>query len=193
MNFNPYEAPGEHESFSVAEDVFALPHDIVLRGTMPVGDVLHTQLLLLSRRWGYALVCLAMYVGFVIACGMFSPSESLFSNTFAVLGLIVMPAILPFTLLMVYLRLLGDSKKKIGIFAETETLLTNDGINSRTDPDKTEIPWPAFGSFVASQRVILLFVRGSNNHLIVSRKKLAKPSDWPLLLEFLESRFPRNA
>ncbi len=190
MPDNPYQTPSDATTGDASE-THRLSREIRLSGSMPLGDVLHTQLLILSRRWLYAVLCLAMYVGFVLACGLFNPSESLFGNTFATLGLVVMPAILPFTLLMVYLRLRRDSRQQIGIFAITETILSADGIHSRTNSKTANIPWASFSSFMASSRVILLFLQDSNNHLIVSRHKLTNPEDWAFLLEFLHSRFPK--
>ena len=189
MTQNPYQAPSEvRQSPRPSEPT--LSRDILLKGSMPVRDVLHTQLLVLSRRWVYALLCFAMYIGFVFACAMLNDSGSLFGSTFTVLGLMVMPAVLPFTLLMVYLRMLRDAKHQTGIFAVTETTLSQDGIQSKTNNKQARIPWNSFRSFLPSSRVILLFLRGSNNHLIVSRAKLENPEDWPLLLEFLHDRFP---
>lgn len=188
---NPYQTPNDATT-SDAATTLPLNREIRLSGSMPLSDVLHTQLLILSRRWLYAVLCLAMYVGFVLACGMLNPSESLFGNTFATLGLVVMPAILPFTLLMVYLRLRRDCRQQIGIFAITETILAADGIHSRTISKTANIPWDSFSSFIASSRVVLLFLRDSNNHLIVSRHKLSNPEDWAYLLEFLHSRFPTH-
>ena len=187
---NPYESPATARSGE--SPTTELPREIVLEGSMPVNDVLHTQILVLSCRWVYAVLCLVMYVGFVFACAMLNPGGSLFGSTFTVLGLLVMPAILPFTLLMVYLRLLRDSKNRVGIFAVTSTVLAADGIHSRSDQATGTIPWTSFGGFLASSRVVLLFLKDSNNHLIVSRNKLAEPKDWPVLLEFLHARFPRH-
>lgn len=189
MAQNPYQSPNEaHRSQSA--NAGELRRDITLRGSMPVRDVLHTQLLILSRRWHYALFCLCMYVVFVVALGMLDPAESIFGNTFTVLGLIVMPAILPFTLLMVYLRLSGDARRQVGVFAFTETNLSTEGIESTLNGESVSIPWSSFNSFMHSQRVVLLFLRESNNHLIVSRAKLTEPDDWSQFLEFLHDRFP---
>lgn len=159
---------------------------------MPIRDVLHTQMLILSRRWIYATIVFALYVGFVVACSFLSPAGSLFGSTFMVLGLVVMPAILPFTLFMVYIRLIRDSKRQIGIFAKTETILSADGIRARVNEDNATIPWSTFHSFVCSQRVVLLFLKNTGNHLIISRAKLASREDWGLLLDFLHARFPKR-
>ena len=187
---NPYQSPSTSRTGESGE--YTLSREIVLQGSMPVKDVLHTQLLVLSRRWIYAVLCLSMYIGFVFACAMFNPGGSLFGSTFTVLGLLVMPAILPFTLLMVYLRLLRDARNRVGIFAVTRTELSNAGIDSQSELNHASIPWTAFGGFMASSRVVLLFLKDSNDHLIVSRNKLAEPTDWPVLLEFLQARFPRH-
>lgn len=185
---NPYQSPSDSTEVPVSSRR-PLIRDIVLQGSMPVRDVWHTQILILSRRWHYALICFVMYVSFVLLLSMLDSSESLFGSTIAVLGLMLMPAILPFTLLMVYLRLTSDAKRKVGVFAVTKTLLTNDGIQSSVNEEDVSIPWSSFSSFTHSKRVALLFLRESNDHLIVSRAKLSNPEDWTMLIEFLNDRF----
>ena len=159
---------------------------------MPIRDVLHTQMLILAKRWVYAALCLGLYVAFVIALGTLNPSGGVFGSTFMVLGLIVMPAILPFTLLMVYLRLLRDSQKETGIFARTRTVFGSEGIQSSVNNEEASIPWSTFNGFLCSQRVALLFLKGSSNHLIISRTKLVNAEDWHVLLDFLHQRFPKH-
>lgn len=189
---NPYQSPPDPQpNYAPSEDA-RLSQEIVLEGSMPIRDVLHTQILILSKRWIYAVLCLGLYVAFVVALGTLNPSGGLFGSTFMVLGLIVMPAILPFTLLMVYLRLLKDARRKVGIFAETKTVLAAEGIRSTVNGEATPIPWSTFNGFLCSQRVVLLFLKGSSNHLIVSRTKLAHAEDWYVLLEFLHQRFPKR-
>ena len=188
MDENPYESPSIQPSKTAGPAT--LRRDIMLRGSMPVRDVLHTQLLILSKRWHYALLCLVMYVAFVVALSLLDSSGSMFGNTFAVLGLMVMPAILPFTMLMVYLRLTSDARRRVGVFAITETKLTNDGINSTIDGENVAMPWSSFNGCMHSKRVALLFLKDSNNHLIVSRAKMTDPDDWSLLLEFLAEKYP---
>ena len=189
---NPYQSPSELSESPVTTRS-ALSRDVVLQGSMPVRDVWHTQILILSRRWHYALLCFVMYVSFVLLLSMLDSSESLFGSTIAVLGLMLMPAILPFTLLMVYLRLTSDAKRKVGVFAVTKTLLTNDGIQSSMNEEDVSIPWSSFSSFTHSKRVALLFISESNDHLIVSRAKLSNPGDWSMLIDFLHARFPSSS
>ena len=192
MERNPYKAPQEPPpKYKPSEDA-QLPREIVIEGSMPIRDVLHTQMLILSKRWIYALLCLGLYVAFVMALGTLNPSGGVFGSTFMVLGLIVMPAILPFTLLMVYLRLLRDAQKEIGIFARTKTVLAADGIQSSVNDEHASIPWSTFNGFLCSQRVALLFLKESSNHLIISRKKLVNGEDWHVLLDFLHERFPKH-
>ena len=159
---------------------------------MSVRDVLDTQRVILTKRWGYAAVCFLLYVAFVLALGMLSPSGSLFGNMFLFLGLIVAPGILPFTLLMIYLRLRRDHQRKAGVFAVTRSTLTNQGIEAELHGHSTTMPWSDFDSFLAAPRVVLLFLKGSSNHLIVSRSKLRNPDDWLLLLDFLHAHFPSD-
>jgi|GEM_PF-6304728 len=169
MDRNPYQPPKDETLELAPSESAVLKRNIVLHGSMPIRDVLHTQMLILSKRWIYALVCLALYAGFVIALSVLNPTGWMFGSTFMVLGLIVMPAILPFTLFMVYIRLVRDSKRQIGIFAKTETLLSEDGIRARINNDDASIPWSTFNSFLYSQRVVLLFLKNTGNHLIISR------------------------
>ncbi len=192
MEHNPYQPPQDASREQTYSPNAVLPREITMEGSMPVRDVLHTQLLILSRRWIYAVLCLGLYVGFVLALGLLNPTGNVFGSTFMVLGFIVMPAILPLTLVMVYLRLLRDSNRKIGIFSKTETVLAPDGIRSTMTNDGASIPWSTFNGFLNSQRVVLLFLKKTSNHLIISRTKLTEPDDWDVLLEFLDQRFPRR-
>lgn len=190
MNDNPYSPPKEDPLAPVIEESARLPHGILLTGSMSIKDVLRTQILILRRRWFYAFLTLGTYIAFVLVLGMFSPDSSLFGNTFMFLGLIVMPAILPLTLFMIFLRLRRDSKLKIGIFAVTETRLANDGIHTSMTDNEMTIEWSSFSRYLASEHVVLLFLEESNDHLIVARSKLVQEDDWPVLLSFLKARFP---
>lgn len=189
---NPYETPRDPPPRLNPSADARLPREIVMEGSMPIRDVLHTQMLILSKRWIYAALCLGLYVAFVIALGTLNPSGGLFGSTFMVLGLIVMPAILPFTLLMVYLRLLRDAQKATGIFARTKTVLAADGIQSSVSDEEASIPWSTFNGFICSNRVALLFLRESSNHLIISRTKLVNGEDWDVLIDYLHQRFPKH-
>ena len=192
MDRNPYQPPQDETHTFAPSESAQLKRAITLHGSMPIRDVLHTQMLILSKRWIYALICLALYAGFVIALSVLNPTGWMFGRTFVVLGLIVMPAILPFTLFMVYIRLVRDSRRQIGIFAKTETILSPDGIRARVNDDDASIPWSTFNSFLCSQRVVLLFLKDTGNHLIISRAKLANAEDWSILLQFLHERFPKR-
>lgn len=192
---NPYASPKHDDREPSKEPEISsarLPHDILLSGSMSVHDVLRTQLLILKHRWFYAALTLGIYVAFVIVLGLFTPGDRIFGNTFMVLGLVIMPAILPFTLLMVFLRLQRDAKHKAGIFAVTETRLSNEGIHTNIQQAEGALPWATFSHFLCSPHVILLFLKDSNDHLIVARSKLVHDDDWEVLLHFLNDRFGRE-
>lgn len=192
MSTNPYAAPQTNPDVSGLDALQELPHDILLHGSMSIRDVLRTQALILRHRWFYAVLTLGIYIAFVFVLGMFTPGSTLFGNTFMVLGLIVMPAILPLTLLMIFLRLQRDSKQKTGIFAVTETRLSNVGICTTMNDNEIMIPWDSFTRFLYSQHVVLLFLEDSNDHLIIARSKLVQEDDWPILLGFLLKRYPNS-
>ncbi len=163
----------------------------MLRGSMPMRDVWYSQFLIFMRRWPYVVLCLLIYTVFVIVLAMLNRADSLFSSTYLVLGLIVMPGILPLSLLMVCLRLRRDSQRRVGLFAVTESALTQEGIEAAIGGDKVSLKWDAFREFISSQHVVVLFLRDNNAHLIVSRAKLSNPEDWLVLLAFLHERLPR--
>ena len=188
---NPYRAPQEHTVAEHEPPPALLRKQIMLRGSIPVRDVFHAQFLILAKRWPYLLMCLAIYLAFVVVLAMLNGSQSLFANTFMVLGLLVMPGILPLSMLMVYLRLHRDSRHRVGIFAATESRLTQEGVIAERSGQTAAIPWSAFSGFLPSHQVVVLFLKESNSHLIVSRAKLAEADDWPLLLEFLHERLTR--
>lgn len=190
MNNNPYSPPKDDPSVSYESESAVLPRDIFLTGSMSIHDVLRTQVLILRRRWLYAFLTLGTYIAFVLVLGLFTPGDSIFGNTFMLLGLVIMPAILPFTLLMIFLRLRRDAKLKAGIFAATETRLTAIGIETLSGENQASISWTSFSRFLCSQHVILLFLKDSNDHLIVARSKLVNPEDWSVLSDFLHQRFP---
>ena len=187
---NPYASPPDPDQTQVPAGGI-LQRDILLRGSLPVGDVFHSQFLIVAKRWPYVMLCLLVYATFVVALAVANRADSLFSSTYLLLGLVVMPGILPLSLLMVYLRLRRDARKRIGIFAVTESTLTTDGIEASMQGRHVSLPWTAFGGFAPSPRVVILFLKKSNSHLIVSRTKLTRQDDWPLLLSFLHERLPR--
>lgn len=193
MRENPYAAPKDARATPPDDSWARLPHTIPLAGSMSVRDVLLTQALILKHRWFYAVLTLGIYIAFVFVLGLFTPGDRLFGNTFMVLGLIIMPAILPLTLLMILLRLRRDAKQQIGMFTATETRLTSEGIHTSMTPEDAPVPWSTFSRYLDSQHVVLLFLQDSHDHLIVARSKLVNADDWPVLLEFLRKRYPRSA
>ena len=188
---NPYQSPSDPDHLRTPIRG-TLERNVVLRGSMPVGDVFHSQFLIVSRHWPYVALCLLIYALFVIALAVVNRANSLFSSTYLLLGLIVMPGILPLSLLLVYLRLRRDARRRVGIFAVTESTLTPQGIEASMHGANVSVPWTAFSGFVPSPRVIILFLKESNSHLIVSRTKLTRQDDWPMLLSFLHERLPRR-
>lgn len=186
---NPYEAPRPQRGHFADAPPFARP--IQLRGSLRFADVIHTHALILRRRWLHACGFIVIYVAFVLALGMLSSATTIFGNTFLLLGLFVGPGILPFTMLAVAIRLRQDEKRQVGVFSPTESTISSDGIRRTLDTQDVALPWSEFASYVHSQRVILLFLRDSRNHLIVARSKLVDPSDWSELLEFLAHAFPQ--
>ena len=168
---NPYSAPKNdpHAHMESAQ----LPRDILLEGSMSIQDVLRTQVLILRRRWPYAVLTLGIYIAFVLTLGLFTPNDALFGNTFMLLGLVIMPAILPFTLFMIFLRLKRDAKLKIGIFAATETRLTTNGIQTSKGEGQASVPWSSFSRFLCSEHVVLLFLKAvSYTHLTLPTKRI---------------------
>ena len=126
---NPYQTPFDAHTHPTNGGA-RLARDVVLRGSMPMRDVWYSQFLILMRRWPYVVLCLLIYTVFVIVLAMLNRADSLFSSTYLVLGLIVMPGILPLSLLMVYLRLRRDAQRRAGLFAVTESALTQEGIEA---------------------------------------------------------------
>lgn len=186
---NPYAAP--HDDGSDAGNLQpVLSHDIRLAGFMPVGDVVHSQLVILRQNWHILAVCVAIYFAFVmLLVGLErtpARSRSLFLGS-----LLVLPLLLPITLLSSYFRLRRNWRNQMGLFARTESSIATEGISSRIAERSFTVPWSAFERFLATDRVVILFLKESKSHLIVSRAKLASPSDWRLLLEFLGDRLPR--
>ena len=182
MNQNPYESPSESERRS---DDCVLHEEIHLSGAMTVRDLLHAQWLILSQRWIYAVICLGLYVLFVLALGLLNTRGSFF----LLLGLIVMPALLPLTLTFVSLRLRREAQQQVGIFAFTETTLDSSGIRSTRDGKTISFSWSDFRSCLTSSQVALLFLTESNSHMIIARSKAASSEDWTTLVNYLRNRF----
>ncbi len=186
---NPYEAP---QDSAIDSDQLqpVLSHDIYLAGSMPLGDVLHTQLLILRQNWHILAICMAIYFGFVLLLSGLEQtatgSRSLFLGS-----LLILPLLLPVTMASSYLRLRRSWRNQVGLFAETQSSIATEGISSRIAEKSFTLPWTAFERFLATDRVVILFLRESKSHLIVSRAKLANPADWGLLVEFLGDRLPR--
>ena len=187
---NPYQSPSDPDTAPPTPRA-RLAREIKLHGSMPLTDVLHTQFLIVAKRWPYAALCLLIYTAFVVTLALLNRESSLFSNTYLVLGLVVMPGILPLAFFMVYLRLRRDAKRQVGIFAVTNSTLMQDGIEASVDGETVSVPWSAFSGFLSSPRVVILFLKDSNAHLIVSRAKLAHQEDWPRLQSFLHDQLPR--
>ena len=185
---NPYQAPQPQDV--PQGDVPPFSHPVQLQGSLRLADVVHTHGLILKRRWFYAVGFILIYVAFVLALGLLSSATAILGNTFLLLGLIVGPAILPFTLLAVAIRLWQDEKHKVGIFSPTQSTIFNDGIRGEVGGKEVALPWSTFSTYSSSERVILLFLKGSNNHLIVARSKFVNPSDWHVLLDFLAHSYP---
>lgn len=182
MQQNPYQSPQEP---APAPRAGLLGRDIQLHGSMPLQDVIDTQWIILRRRWPWALASLGVYALLVFTLGQMN-------WVLLFMGLVVAPALTPVTLLLVYLRLREESRRQRGLFAVTESRLNEQGITARLNDEQTFVPWSKFGTFSVSNRVILLFLQDSHNHLIVSRSKLVHPEDWPKLVDFLGELLPER-
>jgi hypothetical protein len=186
---NPYQSPAELVR-EPHDEAAAWDHDVLLRGSMPLSDVLHAQYLIGLRQWPYVVGCLASYALCVLLLATWNGPQSLFSHIYLVLGFVVLPGILPLSLFMVYLRLRRDARRRVGIFAVADSCLTSEGVVTSLGGERVCLLWTRFRGYLDSSRVIVLFLDGAHSHLIVSRAKLVRPDDWAFLLERLRARFP---
>ena len=188
MSTNPYQSPADE---TAPAGQVCLPRPIRLHGAMTFQDALNTHLLLLRRRWLIAFLFVGSYLGFVLAVGFLSPSQTMIGETILVLGLFILPAFVPFTVLISLWGMWRDARRRVGRFAVTKSELSTEGIATAFDGTNTKLEWERFDSFVLSPTVILLFFKGSTNHLIVTRSKIQREDDWTLLADFLQQRFRR--
>jgi hypothetical protein len=187
---NPYEAPRE---ISAPSRAAFLEHPIRAAGQLSWSDGLHALRLAmrppkpvagkqpLSRAAlvGVFILALLVALGPVV-------QNPLRPESYVLVLIVLLIAAIP---LQARLRLYRQWKRKEGVFAAVERIITQDGIERRVGRDVTFTPWTAYTHFRRSDRVVLLFERKSTRYLILARSCLTNELEWQALVDFLQAKF----
>jgi hypothetical protein len=162
-----------------------------LRGPLSLRDFLHVQGILLLRRWHVVAVVFLLTAVAVVGAWRFNsrvnrpglPGESRL--------MLVILVLVPTACLLPLLKIAVQACRKQGYFAHSESVLDSRGIHANPASGRSRtVPWEAFDHFLASERAIVLFLRGTRLYWILARDRLVDAKDWDLLRDFLGSRLP---
>jgi hypothetical protein len=134
---------------------------------------------------------LAFAILFFALAAAFSPFGPAVTGPILFAVVIVFPFLLAAPTSWQWLQLRRASIRRVGIFAETNSTITEDGISVAVPNATSMLAWPAFVGFRASERVAVVHTGIPKPFLIIARAKLVVEADWPRLLALLESKLKR--
>jgi hypothetical protein len=79
-----------------------------------------------------------------------------------------------------------------GPFAQTESIISEEGYESQQEVMVAKVLWSAFSKYRYSDRLVVLFQDGSPNSIaILPRNKFQTPEDWECFIDLLDRKMPR--
>jgi hypothetical protein len=79
-----------------------------------------------------------------------------------------------------------------GPFAQTESIISEEGYESQQEVMVAKVLWSAFSKYRYSDRLVVLFQDGSPNTIVIlPRNKFQTPEDWECFIDLLDRKMPR--
>jgi hypothetical protein len=143
------------------------------------------------RRMTVLIVAAAVVFVFVIVLGGIGLSardyDQAAGNRILVVVFVALPLLLLLPFALYRYRLYQAWKVKTGIFDAHETIISADGLSTRTDNSQIHIQWTFFTSYRHSDRVLVLYHR--NGWLFFARARFGSDAEWKTFVSFVKNRF----
>jgi hypothetical protein len=83
-------------------------------------------------------------------------------------------------------------KRGTGIFAPSERLVTQDGIERSTEQGWTTMLWSRFYAHRQSDRMVLLYIALGGSYVVFPRTMFSNDEDWQDFVDFIGAKFPKT-
>jgi hypothetical protein len=188
-SINPYEPPRE---LTAAATVVHLPRPIRSAGRISWEDALEAQRLAMNSSgrmspqsrlavfwllWGLFLFSSLMAVG--------QAPDRISSYVFLGIVLFIAGAVY-----YPHARLRKEWKRGVGVFTPAERVVTQEGIERKTEEGSTTMLWSRFYAQKQSDRVVILYNALGGSYVVFSRATFAHDDDWQTFLDFVRAKFP---
>jgi hypothetical protein len=168
-----------------------------LVGSLPLSDFYHGRRLAVRAFWPRVFLLVGVFVAFAAFFSAIAISAWPYSQQASIRILITVLVAFPLLCLSpaVFLRLKvrRQWRRRTGIFSETETTITEDGVTTQVKSlgISSNCSWDAFTGFRSSERVAVLYFK-LGAHMIVSRTKFSTTRDWEAFLALLGNKLTRR-
>lgn len=186
---NPAQPPNDAD-LACAES--AGGSEFVLSGCLTVDDALAAHRLANRgyRPWvALAVVIIVTFTIVVIAVAVSSrPYSPHAANVMLLVACVIFPALLLVPIAIGRFRLHQVARSRLGMFAPTHTTISSSKILLTTENLKSELQWGLFSHCIANETVAILYLKNSNQSLILARQKLKDSSRWSEFLAIIQSQ-----
>jgi hypothetical protein len=187
---NPYESPQCESSRAVVRD----DSEFVLAGCLTVEDAIAAHRLATRGFWPRLTLAVLIFAAFsavLLAVAMSSRPYSVGASNVFLFVACVFPGVLLAPVVLGRVRLHRLARKQFGMFAPTHSTFSPSGVVTTSRNAKSELQWAFFSHCRANDTVAILFLKNSNGHLILARRKLQCPADWEPFISLIQRQLAR--
>ena len=172
---NPYESPTCDASAALAGD----ESEFVLTGCLTVEDAIAAHRLATRGFWTrltLAVLIVAVSSIVLVAVAVSSRPYSVGpSIVMTFVACVLLPSLLIVPFVVGRVRLHRLARKQFGMFAPTHSTFSPSRVVTTSSNAKTELEWALFSHCVANDTIAILFLKNSNQNLVLARSKLQCP------------------
>ena len=188
---NPYESPTCDSSAAVADD----ESEFVLEGCLTVEDAIAAHRLATRGFWTrltLAVLIVAVSSVVLVAVAVSSRPYSVGpSNVMTFVACVLLPSLLIVPFVVGRVRLHRLARKQFGMFAPTHSTFSPSRVVTTSSNAKTELEWALFSHCVANDTIAILFLKNSNQILVLARSKLQCPGRWGAFISLIQTQLAR--
>jgi hypothetical protein len=192
-SINPYEPPRE---IAAVTRLAELPRPIRVAGRISWDDALDAQRLAMqaSKRLTGKRRASVSYFWILWTVFLFGASAAMLGAPGRAGSYVYLGVVLAIGALVYYprLRLRREWKRGSGMFAPSERILTQEGIERISAGVATTIPWSEFSSFKRSRQNVLLYPASHGGSVVFPRAMFPSEDDWQDFVDFVQTRFPQR-
>jgi len=186
---NPYEPP------RCVNSALATPNydvEFVLSGCLTVDDALSAHRLANRGYWPriatgglIVVVFSSVLIAVAVSSRPYSPQAA---NVMFLVACVIIPALLIVPIAIGRYRMHKFARQRFGMFAPIHATFSPSKITSKSEDATTELQWGAFSGCISNESVAIIYLKDSNQYVIVARRKLKDPSQWDALLLLIQTQ-----